>query len=340
MSAHRARKAMAAAELPGVGRHRQALRAHPLERAGVRDRRREERRVVAVQRLDERPVHRLAPVEHRHERQHPRRVRRGGRGRRRAGRACAPTAGSGWSARPARRPPRTRPRSTARCPAGSRGSPRRSDRPAAASSRRRRPVECLAPSSSRSRWRSEKSAGTRCTPGTSVSRDVAGQLAALGDQPPGAALEPLLDPEGEGRRALRIEVPQQHPCHRAGRLGGEVDGGGGLADAALDAVRAPAPSRRRSLAVEQVVEGATGGRAVEVVEPLADLEAHRLTAPVVALDELTDGEQRRCRPSRSALPRRPRRAGGSRRRRRPGARRGVSCSALRRATKRLRGPAS
>ena len=32
----------------------------------------------------------------------------------------------------------------------------------------------------------------------------------------------------------------------------------------------------------------------------AELEAHRLTAPVVAFDELPDGEQRRCRPARGA----------------------------------------
>ena len=156
--------------VPGVGRHRQALRAHPLERARVRDRRRQERRVVAVAatprttgasscagRASTRTVASAAG-------------RRGGRGRRRAGRACAPTAGSGWSARPARRPPRTRPRSRARCPVGSRGSPRRSRSSGRSSSRRRRSVECLAPSSSRSRLRNEKSAGTRCTPGTSVSR--------------------------------------------------------------------------------------------------------------------------------------------------------------------------
>ena len=83
----------------------------------------------------------------------------------------------------------------------------------------------------------------------------AASAAVLRDQPLGAALDPRLDPDEERRRALRVEVPQQHPPTAAGRFGGEVDGGGRLPDAALDAV-----GRQHlhgvEFAVEQVVEGA------------------------------------------------------------------------------------
>src|SRR5580704_7106019 len=52
-----------------------------------------------------------------------------------------------------------------------------------------------------------------------------------------AALDPGLDPEQEAGRALRVQVPQQGAVAVGGRQVGQVDRGGGLADAALDVVR-------------------------------------------------------------------------------------------------------
>ena len=53
-------------------------------------------------------------------------------------------------------------------------------------------------------------------------------------------------------------------------------------------------------AVEQAIEGLTRGLGVEVGEAGDELVAHRRPALVLALDELADGEQRRCRPRRGA----------------------------------------
>src|SRR3984957_15579268 len=51
-----------------------------------------------------------------------------------------------------------------------------------------------------------------------------------------AALDPRLHPEHEGRRALRVQVPEHGPQPALGREEGKVDGRGGLPDAALDVV--------------------------------------------------------------------------------------------------------
>ena len=221
--------------VPGVGRHRQALRPHPFERARVRDRRREERRVVAVQRLDERPVHRLAPIEHRHERSHPRRVVEAGEeGAELGERAHRQRARDGRHGQLVRRHEHRLARQRdARWAVEDRhvvAVVLGGEQPAQAVGRVLGAVELEIEVAQREVGRHQVHAGHV---GLAY---VAGQLAALGDQPPGAALEPLLDPEGEGRRALRIEVPQQDAPTAAGRFGGEVDGGGGLADTTLDAV--------------------------------------------------------------------------------------------------------
>src|SRR5580693_3705129 len=51
-----------------------------------------------------------------------------------------------------------------------------------------------------------------------------------------AALDPGLDPEQEAGRALRVQVPQQGAVAVGGGQVGQVDRGGGLADAALDVI--------------------------------------------------------------------------------------------------------
>ncbi len=65
---------------------------------------------------------------------------------------------------------------------------------------------------------------------------MGGQLAAAADQSLAAAAHLWPHPEQEGRRSLRVQVPHQHPHPGSGGLEGEVDGGGRLPHATLDAV--------------------------------------------------------------------------------------------------------
>src|ERR1700704_2912786 len=51
------------------------------------------------------------------------------------------------------------------------------------------------------------------------------------------ALDARPDPEQVGRGRLRVQIPQEGAGALAGREVGQVDRGGGLADAALDVVR-------------------------------------------------------------------------------------------------------
>ena len=75
----------------------------------------------------------------------------------------------------------------------------------------RRRVGCFVSSRARSRWRSEKSAGTMCTAGSSVARMFAASDPDFLTRRSGAAFDDGFDPDEERCRPLRVEVPQQHP---------------------------------------------------------------------------------------------------------------------------------
>src|SRR5258707_7597027 len=51
-----------------------------------------------------------------------------------------------------------------------------------------------------------------------------------------SALDPRPDPEQEAGRGLRVKIPEQDAVAIPSRQVAEVDGGGGLADPALDVV--------------------------------------------------------------------------------------------------------
>ena len=127
-------------------------------------------------------------------------------------------------------------------------------------------------------------------PGVIGRVDVGRERRLVADEALDAALDDRLDAEAERRRALRVEVPEQHPGARAGRLVGEVDGRGGLADAAFDAVRGE--DLHHFERVERGAQGPPGGLGVVGGEALGELGARGEAALVEPLAELADGEHR------------------------------------------------
>ena len=138
---------------------------------------------------------------------------------------------------------------------------------------RRRAGRASASSRCRSRWRSEKSAGSTSIPATSLARTWSPSSVRPATSLRAPPLMRRLDAHEERRRALRVEVPQQHPGAGAGRLVGEVDRRRRLPDAALDAVGGE--DLHPAGPVEHRSQRSAGRLAVVLGEALGELLARR-----------------------------------------------------------------